>query len=302
MIEILLATYNGERFLGQQLDSLFAQTYQDWTILVRDDGSTDKTLDIIRFYQQKHPQKIILVQDSNKNLGPRGNFSILLERSSAPYVMFCDQDDVWLEDKIERSINALKDLEKTHGDNTPILLYSDLEVVDDNLRIISASMMKQQKLNPRKNDLAHICMTNVVSGCTSIMNRALAQKAVPIPQEARMHDSWVALVAAATGFLQYLPEATIKYRQHEANVVGANNFDVDLSSAKNVKARISANIEQAAALLNRSGGELSLENRRILEDFVTIRQQGFIKRRHILIRHGLLKHNLVENIGLLFLI
>jgi glycosyltransferase involved in cell wall biosynthesis len=110
-VQILLATYNGARFLREQLDSLFNQTFQDFTVLIRDDGSTDNTVQIIEEYNQKFPNKITLLEDSFKNVGATQNFGILLENATADYIFFCDQDDIWVKHKIEKSLQKIQSLE-----------------------------------------------------------------------------------------------------------------------------------------------------------------------------------------------
>ena len=127
-LAILLGTYNGGRFLREQLDSLFAQTMKDFQLYIRDDGSTDDTMLIVKEYQQLHPN-IVKVEDEGKNLGAKGNFERLLALTDADYYMFCDQDDVWLPDKIEVSFAKMKQMEQRYGD-IPLLVHTDLEVVD----------------------------------------------------------------------------------------------------------------------------------------------------------------------------
>ena len=104
MIDILLSTYNGEVFLGELIDSVMGQTYQDCRLLVRDDGSTDGTLGILRTYQDNYPQRIVLTNDMLGNVGVIKSFELLLANSSSEYIMFCDQDDVWLPNKVELSV------------------------------------------------------------------------------------------------------------------------------------------------------------------------------------------------------
>ena len=102
MIDILMATHNGEEYIGQQLDSIFAQTNQDWQLLCRDDGSNDSTVSIVTQYMTRHPGRIKLLSDNKGRLGVGLNFGELLEHSNADYIMFADQDDVWLPEKIDR--------------------------------------------------------------------------------------------------------------------------------------------------------------------------------------------------------
>ena len=133
MIDILLSTYNGKRFLEKQLDSILAQTYTEWRLLIRDDTSSDSTRAILEKYQQLNPQKIILFPNNiNKNIGVIKSFENLLECSNKEYIMFCDQDDIWLPNKIEVTLNTMKDLEAKHSTQTPIAVHSDLTLIDEN--------------------------------------------------------------------------------------------------------------------------------------------------------------------------
>src|SRR4051812_37526344 len=128
VVQILLATYNGEKFIRRQLDSLFNQTFADFTIVVRDDGSTDNTVPIIHEYIERAGGKIKMVADKKKNVGATQNFGILLEHANADYIFFCDQDDVWIPDKMERELQAIRMLEK-ESTFTPCIVFSDMKVI-----------------------------------------------------------------------------------------------------------------------------------------------------------------------------
>ena len=111
-ISICMATYNGEKYLKEQLDSILAQVNTDWKLLIRDDGSEDSTIEIIEDYAEKYPDKIELTTDSFGRLGPCMSFSRLLDLADAEYIMFCDQDDVWLSNKIALTLGAMKQAEQ----------------------------------------------------------------------------------------------------------------------------------------------------------------------------------------------
>lgn len=219
-IQILLACYNGEKFLAEQLDSLLSQSMQNFEILIRDDGSADKTLFILKEYQKRFCEKIHLIP-SCKRLGVVGNFNALLEASTADYLLFSDQDDVWLKDKVKLIYNALKEGEDTYGKITPLLVHTDLIVVDSNKNIMSPSFWRFSKLDPIKGQsLNRLLVQNTVTGCAMGINRALLTKATPIPGGACMHDWWLALAATLTGHIIALPESTLLYRQHANNMLG----------------------------------------------------------------------------------
>lgn len=241
-IDILLATYNGEQYLGEQLESLLHQSLQNWQLLIHDDNSTDCTVDIIREYAKRYPSKIKFIEDSISFGSASGNFGFLLEHSEAEYIMFCDQDDIWLPYKIEHSLNEMRQLETQYG-NVPLLVFSDLKVVDENLSIRSNSMWLSQKLNPDTvHDLYSELALNVVTGCTVMINQAAKKCIAPIPSHAMMHDHWIASNIAKYGHASYIPEPLVLYRQHGANVIGAQMsgllyfFNKSCQFIKNIKA------------------------------------------------------------------
>lgn len=221
MIAILLATYNGARFLGEQLDSLFRQTYTDFTVYVHDDGSTDATCEILHQYASAHPGKLVLMSDEKPGRGPMGSFMWLLENTDAEYYMFCDQDDVWLETKIEHTLRRMRDVERLHP-GKPVLIHTDLRVVDERLNTRYESFWKRKgyrvDVSKRFN---FTCLGNVFTGCTILINQALKQISLPVSPHAKMHDQWLGIVAAKYGVVENLKEQTLLYRQHGMNAAGA---------------------------------------------------------------------------------
>lgn len=221
-IDILLATYNGQKYLAEQIDSILSQSYQDWQLLIRDDESCDDTPSIIRDYTAKYPSKIKLIEDNSGHLGVSSNFQRLLEKSTSEYIMFSDQDDVWLPSKIEATLNLMKVTEKEYP-NKPILVHTDLKVVDSQLRTIAESTWQYQGTSPETgNDLHKVIFQNVATGCTIMINREAKASSLPIPKEAVMHDWWIIINVAKHGKVVYIPDQLVLYRQHSNNVVGAN--------------------------------------------------------------------------------
>lgn len=220
-ISICMAAYNGEQFLGQQLDSIIAQSNQDWQLLIRDDGSDDNTLRIIKEYTDRLPDKIRLVADNGSHLGASLNFGKLLEYADTDYIMFSDQDDVWLPNKIEVTLNAMKAAEQIYPDK-PILVHTDLKVVDSESNAIANSLWCYQKLFPETGDsLNKIAAHNVVTGCTAMINKKARAVSVPVPPEAMMYDWWLALNVCRHGKVIYLSIPSVLYRQHSKNRLGA---------------------------------------------------------------------------------
>lgn len=227
MIAILLGTYNGGRFLSEQLNSLFTQTVGDFHLYIRDDGSTDNTLQIIQRYMQMH-KNITLLGDRMKNMGVKQNFEYLLDSVDSDYYMFCDQDDVWLPDKIEVSLAKIKQMEQHFGRNVPLLLHSDLEVVDENLNLICDSFWRYANIHPQIVDknIYYQGVSNSVTGCTIMINKKAKEVSLPFPKQIFMHDAWIALSVMKYGYIDYISMPTIKYRQHVNNVEGAVKYSL----------------------------------------------------------------------------
>lgn len=221
VISICMATYNGEQFLRQQLDSIIAQSNQDWQLLVRDDCSNDETVRIVEEYAGRLPGKIKLIKDNGNRLEASLNFGKLLEYADSEYIMFSDQDDVWLPNKIEMTLNAMKAAERIYPDK-PILVHTDLRVMDSRLNTIADSMWCYQKLFPETGDnLNKIMAMNVVTGCTVMINKKARTVSMPVPHEAIMYDWWIALNVCRHGKVVYLSIPSVLYRQHSRNQIGA---------------------------------------------------------------------------------
>lgn len=295
-VDILLATYNGATYLAQQLDSIAAQDFTDWQLIVRDDLSTDITPVLLEEFARRHPGRVTLLP-SEKRLGAVGNFGALLMASTAEYVMCCDQDDVWLPDKISLTLSTMQALEEKYGRGVPLLVHTDAEVVDASLTRLHASHAALHALDPAFSPLNRLLMQNTVQGCTMMMNRALLTRALPIPVEARMHDMWLALAAAAFGHIAYVPQATMQYRQHAGNEVGVGKKTVE--RLRSVKQGMNENAAQAAALLSRFGGEMDAQTKQAVSALATLQQHGFIAKRYILLRYGLLRRPLWQNLAVL---
>lgn len=220
-IAILLATYMGEKYIAEQLDSILGQSYEDWKIYVHDDGSRDRTLEIIEEYREKNPDKIEII-DAPSTRGARNNFLFLMSQVEAPFYMCCDQDDFWLPTKIEKTVEAMERLEE-EGADKPHLVFTDLTVVDSNLKVMAERMSKYQNLDCKNTKLSRILMQNVVTGCTMMMNRKLRDMAIQYKDRENiiMHDWWAGIIAANFGAMYFVDEPTILYRQHGDNSVGA---------------------------------------------------------------------------------
>lgn len=300
-LQILLATYHSSRFLREQLDSILAQDCRDFELLIRDGGSTDDTVEIIGEYQRKYPETIrFLGRFSSK--APE-NFAALLAASTAPLIMFSDHDDVWKPEKVRVTLKKYRELEAEYGSDTPIMVFTDSEVVDVDLNLISRSMFRYQNIDVHALTLNRLIVQNVPSGNTMLVNRALVDLASPIPSAAVMHDHWLTLVAAAMGKFGFLAEPTVSYRQHTDNFYGAASYSVPAFVRKlsfgreKIRRRFQQNIDQAVEFGRRYAASLSKKDAEMLEDLKSFRTLGFWGRRKVLWKHGMWKSGVLRNIG-----
>lgn len=309
-VDILISTYNGDKYLKEQLDSIFNQSYQNFRVILRDDNSSDNTLKIAKEYNLE-------ILESSKNLGAKKSFEELLKyaltHSDSNYFMFCDQDDVWDKDKVRKSIEMMIYLENLKLNyNNPILIHSDLRVVDENLNIINNSFFKYSKINPHIRSFNRLLMQNTVTGCTMIINRKLAQISLPIADDAIMHDWWIALVASQFGMIYTIKEQTISYRQHSSNEVGAVKFDyiyifkkisTFLFNKELLQQKLYPNINQAKAFLehykNKYGLKIDIYTINSLEALHDILSKSFWNKRGLIFKYGLFKQGFIRNIALI---
>jgi glycosyltransferase involved in cell wall biosynthesis len=301
-IDILLATYNGEKYIDPLLQSIVDQTYSNWFLYARDDGSSDGTVDKLELFNKKYPEKVKILPNNGHRCGIAGNFDILLRESTSNYIMLCDQDDVWLPDKIAISVDAVKNIELINVNN-PILVHTDLYVVDKFLKRIAPSFVKYQGINANYGkSLKKEMLENVVTGCAMIINRPLADLALPIPQKCKMHDWWIAMVAAAFGETKFISRSTIFYRQHGENDVGASRWSAISAIRRGFSPRKLHNniVEQqlqAFIFMNRYSDILKPKQLFYLKSFSELNSRSFIYRRLIAIKIGLRHNKLIRTLG-----
>lgn len=307
MVSIVMATYNGEKYVGEQIDSILNSTFQDFDLFIFDDGSKDETMSVLQSYRDKYPDKIH-VSRNETNRGVTLNFLEAVCRTTADYVMFCDQDDVWKPEKIAVTLKRLRHMEVQFKKELPMAVFTDALVVDENLRVLSESFFRSGRLDPKKTNLSHLLMENKLIGCTVMINAALRRilQSCRLPKNARFHDSWISMIAASFGKISYLNEATLLYRQHEANVVGNKSF---VSYCKN---RIRNLKKQKESLLDleRQAGEfceiykelLSRDSKELIARFAGLSQEGFLQRRVLVLKYDYTKTGLIRNIGLMIIV
>ena len=225
MIDILMATYNGEHYLEEQLASIESQTCTDWRLIVHDDASSDGTGKILENFQKRlGKEKVIIKKNYPASGSAKANFIGLIQASTGDYLMCCDQDDVWHQDKVARTFYRMRQMEKRYGNEIPLLVHTDLRVVDEQLSELNPAFHKYMNLET-DGKLNRELIQNQVTGCTVMINKALKEYVAQVTDMELivMHDHWLALIALVFGKMSYLNKATIDYRQHGNNSVGAQN-------------------------------------------------------------------------------
>ena len=275
-VYILLASFNGEKFISQQIESIIQQTYKNWKLIIRDDGSTDAVVSIIQQYANRFPEQIVLVKDNLGNLGSTANFNVLFQNAKhAEYIMFSDQDDVWLPNKIELTIGEMIKNENTFSLQTPLLVYTNFIYSDNNLNpIASKKNFSSTKVDELK--FEHLLAQNPAHGCTMLLNKKLIETIDCISAAAENHDYWIALVAAAFGKIIYLHQPTVLYRQHQLNISGQHdNSSLKKRLTRNIISKkifedIQRKFRMAAQFKKQYQKLLSTEQNNLLNDFVQL--------------------------------
>ena len=306
VVGIVMAAYNSERFIGEQLDSILSGTYQNIHIYVRDDGSKDATVSVVKEYVKKYPKQIELIENKD-NGGYVKNFLAGVMEAKEDYIMFCDHDDVWLPDKVKITLEAMKKAErKAEAKEIPIVVFTDNTIVDGDLKPLGASFYERGNYNFEQMGLSYMLMENKLIGCTIMINKALKDKITVLPEHARVHDWWVALIASAFGKIVFVNKQTMLYRQHGTNEIGNRNFVKYVADAvttlKKQREKLILTEQQAGDFLKIFDSVLSEEQKKLVGQFANLSKYPFWKRKILVIKNKYLKSGLVRNIGVLLLI
>lgn len=304
-LTVVLCSYNGERYIREQIKSILCQTLLPASIIIVDDSSNDSTVSIITEYLESKPVRIFLFRNEF-NLGVCKSFGRAINLVSTKYTALCDQDDVWAQKKLEFAMNKMLELESMYGEDTPLLVHSDLTVVDSSLKVLSNSFfdyrgIQHEHLFP----LDILLVQNYVTGCTVLFNDPLKRIALPLPSSIIMHDWWLAQLAAAVGKVGFVDSPTVFYRQHGLNVVGASR----LISLKNLVRFFKVNSKDPSlARLVLQGRELykRLTSKNFMElaadvDYkINALAQGGALNYFRLVRLGVRKQGVARNLFLFF--
>jgi glycosyltransferase involved in cell wall biosynthesis len=309
-VDIVLATYNGERYLPSQLHSIIMmQGFNELVnkFIVCDDNSTDSTLDIVR--ESVPLDKLVVVNnDRGMPYGPAKNFERGIALATSEYIMLSDQDDIWEANKLVRYVEEAK---KCNPD-IPLIIFSDLEVVDSNLEIIDSSFLSYQSIDKEWiNDLNNLLIQNLAPGCTMMFNQKLLESSLPFPEQCLMHDWWLMLVCKLYGEIIFIDDETfIKYRQHGNNQVGAkklsflhalSNFSKSFAKAKS---NYSRTLLQMADFKNRFGNDIPKCNMQYIDALSSYLdpQMSTFKRLSCALKVNLRKSSALKTVGTYFII
>ncbi|HFR3773817.1 TPA: glycosyltransferase family 2 protein [Streptococcus suis] len=293
-VNILMSTYNGQQFLAEQIRSIQEQTFADWTLLIRDDGSTAQTREIIEEFEKKDSRIRFIEKATHKNLGVIKSFHHLLRYEKADYYFFSDQDDVWLPDKLEVSLREAQ----SYPADQPLMVYMDLTVVNQDLQVMTESMIRSQS-HHANTQLVQELTENTVTGGVAMINHSLAELWTGT-EDILMHDWYLALLASALGKLVFIDKPGELYRQHADNVLGARTlpkrfkkwirphilFKVYWDLIKNSQ-------KQASYLLDLP---LKKTDRELVQAYVSIMDKPLIERFKTLRKYGLSKNKAFHTI------
>lgn len=309
-VDVIMATYNGQTYVREQIDSILKNQGNKVVLHIFDDGSSDDTMNILREYQNLNPNQVEVYQNE-RNLGLTLNFltgiqQVMEMHQEATYFMCCDQDDVWASDKIEKTLKRMLQMERRYGEERPGLVFTDATITDEKLQLIEESFYKSQRYRVNKTEFSHLLMENLVIGCTTMINRAYEPFLNKLPAQARYHDWWLSLIAAAFGNISFLPRPTLNYRQHSGNVVGGARFgDYIANRVKNLrnqKASLEKNLVQAKEFYQIFEDSLSKNKINILQEFIQMFSSNWFKKRYMMLRYGFMKSGIARNLGLFLIL
>lgn len=305
-----MATYNGAKYIEEMLKSLADQTYKDFTCYIHDDGSTDGTMDVVKKFISEHEKTDsktnFVILEHEPLFSARDNFLWMLKSVDADYYMFTDQDDVWVDDKIEVTLKKMKETQTKYPNDRYYCIFSDLYVVDENLNMIDESFYRYIKRNPYDRRYQRILVNNMVAGCTMLINKGLRDLAIrPVDQTLlEMHDSYIAAIASIMGQLVYIDRPQLYYRQHYDNVRGAFRENMGTRIKRNIKELITGEFLKAkkayrqygkdmAKALLQNGIEYPKEVKEVLKGLSEIDNKNKLYRMWFYYKHGFNKerHN-----------
>ncbi|WP_280040584.1 glycosyltransferase [Pseudomonas sp. Hg5Tf] len=301
---VLLAAYNGASYIEEQLDTIFrSKCSSEFSVVVGLDPSTDNTQLLLSSY--KHTLKVLSHQTPSGSASQ--NFSRLMayaREQDGSYYFLCDQDDYWFDDKIQLGLENIKRMEGLYGDNVPLLLFTDAQVVRQDLSLISPSFWQYEGLDVSISaSYRNLVVQNVGQSCTFVFNRALLNKVGEIPLDVRMHDHWIMLVASVFGRIEYLARPTLQYRQHEKNVIGSQGSGLSAAVGRvlfrraEILSALAASQRQASMFVDKYGAELKEAQLEFFKSFSTLSGRNFLHRKYFCAIHSMRMASFYRTIG-----
>ena len=301
-VSVAMAVYNGEAYLSEQIDSILCQMTGWDELVISVDPSTDASKEIVLKYAAKD-SRVRLADGPGR--GIIANFTNALALAVGEYIFLSDQDDIWERHKIANTLERMTDMEAQAGPEEPLLIFTDLQVVEANMKPVAVSFMHFSKLDGRRTALHQLLIQNVVTGCTVLINGSLKKLALEHITDDRvlMHDWWFAIVASAMGTISYIDEQTVMYRQHGGNIIGAKNtrsigyiFRKMLANYE-LKKSIMKTTQQAQLLFENFGERLSPDTQRLVKGYAELYTKGKLRRLVFMFRHRTLKYGLMRKLA-----
>lgn len=277
-----MATYNGEKYLEQQIQSILNQSLPPSEFIVCDDCSTDGTVAILEKYAQQHKLRYVV---NDHQLGLVANFKKAVALADdANYIALSDQDDEWLVDKLEKSAALMQQIDDPQ---IPCMVYTDLILVNQHDEVLNPSFRNERGQHHYQHNLETLFFSNFVNGCASLINPELKRRFAEIPDDVLLnHDVWMALTALTFGKAEYLPLPLVKYRKHENNVSISGNvkpknkyrsaFKELLVSVKGKKDYLSAEFITTRRFYNRFSNDMTANKKQAFKNFLALQQKPYI--------------------------
>lgn len=275
-ISIALAIYNGSKFLEKQLESLVSQTIQPSEIVIVDDFSTDDSDQIIQNFD--FGDILVRYYKNERNLGVNKTFKKLILLCTGDYIATCDQDDIWLPNKLELSLRAMQEMEQS----VPCIVYTDLKIIDQNDNLLKPSLYADWGIDPAKYPFRLVLFDNVIIGCTAFFNKQMQSSVKLMPHNVKMHDYWMALIGYSFGSYRYVNEPAILYRSHQNSVtpkLKKSKLDNLINEIQSSKQYLKQNVDQAKEFLKIYEKELSVDDMKILKQFIRLENRTFLFKR-----------------------
>lgn len=285
MVEIILATYNGEKYLREQLESILSQSITEFKVLIRDDGSTDETHSIITEYEKKD-KRIHIIEDKKGNLGYVNNFFELLSYTRCEYVLFSDQDDVWQRDKIGKMLKVAYFELQLVGEKIPLLVHHDVTLTEENLKE-KGLLIKRKGV---KEGIQNFFFQNIVQSAAMMINRPLIELLKKRPQEIKYHDKYMHYIVELFGKRSFIPESLMYYRQHGKNSVGQESNQNKIERFAENKGQIFLSWEREALIFILKNFKVDEENRVKISQYLYITDVKIPKKE----RMKILKRSLIS--------